>query len=394
MLVEFFCKLRAARIPVSLTEILGLAEALSHRVAAFSVDDFYYLARACLVKDERHFDRFDRVFGVHFKGVEDLFAELLGEIPDAWLRREAERWLSEEEKRGVESLGGFEKLLQKVRERLLEQKDRHQGGAQWIGTAGTSPFGAWGYNPEGIRIGQPDSHHRRATKVWERREFANLDEQVEIGTRNMKLALRRLRRFAREGVAEELDLPGTIESTARNAGYLDLRLVPERHNAMRVLLFLDVGGSMDDHVRICQQLFSASRAEFKHLEYYYFHNFIYESVWTDNRRRHHERVPTIDVLRTYGHDHRLVIVGDASMSPYEIVYPGGSIEHWNQEAGAVWLNRLLAHYPHAIWLNPEPPHRWPQTQSILITRELMGERMFPLTLQGLDQGVLELRHKR
>ena len=393
MLVEFFFRLRQALVPVSITEFLTLMQALDRRVPSQSVDDFYHLSRACLVKDERHYDRFDRAFGAHFRGIEDLFEDLEMEIPLEWLRLEAEKVLSEEEKRQIESLGGWEQLIETLRKRLEEQKERHQAGSKWIGTGGTSPFGAYGYNPEGVRIGQPESRHRKAVKIWERRDFKNLDSTIELGTRNIKIALRRLRQFAREGASEELDLDATVHSTAKNAGYLELEMVPERHNAVKVLLFLDVGGSMNDHVRICGELFSATRTEFKNLEYFYFHNFVYESVWKDNRRRYVERIPTVDIIRTYSTDHKLIMVGDASMSPYEVVYPGGSIEHWNEEAGSVWLGRLLRAYPHAIWLNPEPRLRWGYTQSITLIRDLMNERMFPLTLEGLDQGMKELRHK-
>ena len=393
MLVEFFFRLRKALVPVSITEFLTLMQALDRRVAAQSVDDFYHLSRACLVKDERHYDRFDRVFGAHFEGIEELFEDLEMEIPLEWLRLEAEKLLSEEEKRQIESLGGWEALMETLRKRLEEQKERHQGGSKWIGTGGTSPFGAYGYNPEGVRIGQHESRHRKAVKIWDRRDFKNLDSTIELGTRNIKIGLRRLRQFAREGSSEELDLEATVHSTAKNAGYLELEMVPERHNAVKVLLFLDVGGSMDDHVRICEELFSATRTEFKNLEYFYFHNFIYESVWKDNRRRYVERIPTIDIIRTYSPDHKVIMVGDASMSPYEVVYPGGSIEHWNEEPGSVWLGRLLRAYPRAIWLNPEPKLRWDYTQSTTLIRDLMSERMFPLTLEGLDQGMKELRHK-
>ncbi|NIM26968.1 MAG: VWA domain-containing protein [Gammaproteobacteria bacterium] len=391
MLVEFFFMLRRAEIPVSVTEFLSLQEGLARRVAGYSVDDFYYLARATLVKDERHFDRFDRVFGAHFQGLEELFDEVIGEIPEEWLRRQGIRYLSEEEKQRIEALGGWDKLMETLRERLAEQRERHQGGSKWIGTAGTSPFGAYGYNPEGVRIGQHESRHRRAVKVWDRREFRNLDDRVEIGTRNIKLALRRLRQFARQGAADELDLDDTIRSTARNAGLLDLKLVPERHNAVKVLLFLDVGGSMDEHVKICEELFSAARSEFKHLEHYYFHNFVYEALWKDNGRRTRERISTYELMHTYGADHKLIFIGDAAMSPYEIIHPGGSVEHWNEEPGAVWMGRLLATYPSAIWLNPEPEVRWEYTPSIGLTREIMGERMFPLTLAGLDRGIRELQ---
>ena len=393
MLAEFFYKLRDAKIPVSLTEFLTLLEALNQRVTTHSVDEFYYLSRATLVKDERHYDRFDQVFGAFFQGREALFDDVVGEIPEEWLRRQVELSLTEEEKRRIEALGGWEKLMETLRKRLEEQKDRHQGGNKWIGTGGTSPFGAYGYNPEGIRIGQDRSRHRRAVKVWDQREFRNLDASVELGTRNIKVALRRLRKFARTGAAEELDLDDTIHSTARNAGLLDIKMVPERHNAVKVLLFLDVGGSMDDHVRICEELFSATRSEFKHLEHFYFHNFIYEGVWKDNRRRFSERTPTLNVIHTFPHDYKLIFVGDAAMSPYEITYPGGSVEHFNEEPGAVWIQRLLDVYPYAIWLNPQPESHWDYMPSIQITRELMKGRMYPLTLEGLEQGMRMLQRQ-
>jgi uncharacterized protein with von Willebrand factor type A (vWA) domain len=390
LLVPFFFKLRDSGVPVSITEFLTLLSALEARVADASAEDFYYLARTCLVKDERHFDRFDRAFAAHFKGAEELFASMMANIPEEWLRRMGERTLSEEEKAKIQALGGWDKLIETLKKRLEEQKERHEGGNKWIGTGGTSPFGAYGYNPEGIRIGQNESRHRRAVKVWDQREFRNLADTVELGTRNIKIALRKLRRFAREGAAEHLDLDGTIDSTARNAGMLDLKFVPERHNAIKVLLFLDVGGSMDDHVRVCEELFSAARSEFKHLEYFYFHNFIYESVWKDNRRRHVEKIPTLEVMRTYGHDYKLIFVGDATMSPYEIVQPGGSVEHWNEEAGAVWMQRLTRTWPHYVWLNPEPQERWAYTPSVQITRELLEDRMFPLTLSGIDEAIKAL----
>ena len=395
MMTEFFFKLRKAGLPVTLTEFLTLLEALNQRVTAHGVEEFYYLARAALVKDERHYDRFDQVFGSHFKGLETLFDETIGAaVPVEWLRKLAELTLSEEDKQWIESLGGWEKLMETFAKRMAEQEGRHQGGNKWIGTAGTSPYGAYGYNPEGIRIGQETSRHRRAVKVWDRREFRNLDDTVELGTRNIKVALRRLRRFAREGAARELDLDDTIRSTARNAGYLELKMIPERHNAVKVLLFLDVGGSMDDHVRVCEELFSAARNEFKHLEYFYFHNMVYEGLWKDNRRRYTEKTDTMTVLNTFGHDYKLILVGDATMSPYEITYPGGSIEHFNPEAGDVWLNRLLTAYPRAIWLNPQPQNRWSYIPSIQMVRELMGERMYPLTLEGLEQGIRALQRAR
>jgi uncharacterized protein len=341
------------------------------------------------VKDEKHFDKFDLAFGAYFKGLE-IVPALMAQIPEEWLRKLMEKNLTDEEKALVQSLGGWEKLMETLKKRLEEQKGRHQGGSKWIGTAGTSPFGAYGYNPEGVRIGQEGSRNRRAVKVWDQREYRNLDDSVELGTRNIKVALRRLRKFAREGAPEELDLDDTIRSTARNAGYLDLKMVPERHNAVKVLLFLDIGGSMDDHIRVCEELFSAARVEFKHLEYFYFHNFIYETVWKDNRRRHTEKMATWQVMHTYGHDYKLVFVGDATMSPYEIAYPGGSVEHHNPEAGAVWMQRLTDIYPHAIWLNPQPEERWGYYESIGMAKQLMGDRMFPLTLQGLEAGMKEL----
>ena len=390
MLIPFFYQLRDGGLNTSITELLTLLEAMKKGVAGQSVDDFYFLARACLVKDESKLDLFDRIFGAYFQGIEDDFADLLTDVPDEWLRQRAELMLSEEERARIEALGGFEELMKALKERLDEQDDRHEGGNKWIGTAGTSPFGAYGYNPEGVRIGQRGSRNRSAVKVWDRREYRNLDDSVELGTRNIKVALRRLRKFAREGAADQLDLEDTIDKTARNAGLLDIRMVPERHNAVKVLLCLDIGGSMDDHVRVCEELFSASRSEFKHLEYFYFHNFIYESLWKDNRRRHTERIPTVDITHKYGADYKLIFVGDATMSPYEIVYAGGSVEHWNEEPGAVWIKRLLNTYPKAIWLNPEPQHRWDYTPSVKLTRELMGDRMYPLTVAGLDEGMKAL----
>ncbi|MBX6392770.1 MAG: VWA domain-containing protein, partial [Burkholderiales bacterium] len=352
MLIDFFYRLRAARVPVSLKEFLTLLEALEKGVIGPSVDDFYYLARAALVKDEAHYDRFDRAFGEYFSGIEQIEPEQLT-IPEEWLRKLKELRLSPEEMAAIQAMGGLDKLLETLKKRLEEQKERHQGGNKWVGTAGTSPFGAYGYNPEGIRIGQHESRHRRAVKVWDQREFRNLDSNVELGTRNIKLALRRLRRFAREGAASELDLDGTIRETAKNAGWLDLQMRPERHNAVKVLLLLDVGGSMDDHVQLCEELFSACKSEFKHLEHYYFHNCLYESVWKDNSFRHRDRVSTVELMHKYGSDYKLIFVGDATMSPYEITEPGGSVEHWNEEPGMVWMQRILSVYPKAVWLNPE-----------------------------------------
>jgi uncharacterized protein with von Willebrand factor type A (vWA) domain len=391
MLINFFFELRKGGVPVTVTEFLMLLEGLRERVAWASAQEFYYLARTCLVKDERHYDRFDRVFAEIFTGAEKLFAQLVAEVPSEWLKALGARVLTEEEKRKVEALGGWDKLLETLRERLKEQKQRHEGGNKWIGTQGTSPFGANGYNPEGIRIGQQGSRNRRAVKIWDQREYRNFDDDVELGTRNMKLALRKLRKFAREGAADQLDLEGTIDATARNAGMLDLKLVPERRNAVKVLLFLDVGGSMDDHIRTCEQLFSAARGEFKHLEHFYFHNFLYENVWKDNRRRFSALTSTAQVLRTYGHDYRVIFIGDASMSPYEITQPGGSIEHWNKEAGSVWMQRMTAAYPRLVWLNPENPDRWAYSQSGRVIRELVDERMFPVTMQGLDGAIAQLR---
>lgn len=392
MLAEFFHKLRQADIPVSLTEYLVFLEALDQRVAGFMVEEFYYLGRACLVKDERHYDRYDLVFSAHFKGMRERFDELLAEIPAGWLDRQVELVLSEDEMRRIKALGSWEALMNALHERLAEQTERHRGGNKWIGTGGTSPFGAYGYNPEGVRIGQEELRHQSAVKVWDRREYRNLDDTVELGTRNLKLALRKLRRFAREGARQELDLHDTIQSTARQGGLLDIRMVPERHNAVKVLLFLDVGGSMNRHVKVCEELFSAARSEFKHLAYFYFHNFLYEEVWRDNRRRHTEKLSLIELMRTYGRDHKLVFVGDASMSPYEIATPGGSIEHWNDEAGAVWARRLTESYDHAVWLNPILEPHWHWTQSIGMVRTIMRGRMYPLTLEGLERAIAALKY--
>ena len=389
MFINFFLELRQAKVPVSLREYLTLIEAMRHNLADYSVEDFYYLSRSALVKDERNLDKFDRVFGQHFKGLEQA-AEAGVEIPEEWLRKLAEKLLTEEELKQIEALGGLDKLMEELKKRLAEQKGRHQGGSKWIGTAGTSPFGAYGSHPEGVRIGQDGNRSNRAVKVWDKREFKNLDDRVELGTRNIKLALRRLRQFAREGAAEELDLDDTIRSTARNAGWLDLKLVPERHNAAKVLLLMDIGGSMDGHVRTCEELFSAARAEFKHLEFFYFHNCPYEALWRDAWRRHVEKTPTMQVMHTYDSSYKLIFIGDASMSPYEIVQPGGSVEHWNEEAGEVWLRRLLVTYPKAVWLNPVPERYWEGTPSIHLLRERMEGRMFPLTLDGLDRAMRRL----
>ena len=388
MFIDFFLKLRDADVPVSLREYLTLIEAVDAGLANYDVEDFYYLSRSCLVKDERNLDKFDQVFGHVFNGLETPEGEAV-EIPEDWLRKLAEKTLSEEEKAQIEAMGGWEKLMETLKKRLEEQKKRHQGGSKWIGTAGTSPFGAYGYNPEGVRIGQDDNRNFSAVKVWDKREFKNLDDSVELGTRNIKMALRRLRRFAREGAATELDLDNTIRLTAK-WGYLDIRMVPERHNAVKLLIFFDVGGSMNPYVQVMEELFSAARTEFKHMEYFYFHNFLYERVWKDNRRRHADTTSTWEVLHTYPHDYKVIIVGDASMSPYEIVYPGGSVEHWNEEAGAVWLERLLRVYSHTVWLNPVKEAWWNNTQSISMVHQIMGDRMYPLTLDGLERATKEL----
>jgi len=382
MLFDFFFTVRKAGVPATVKEFLTLLEALDRGVVYGSVDDFYTLARLCLVKDEAYFDRFDLAFAEYFKGVESIPDAVVKEIPAEWLKKLAERWLTEEEKKKIEALGGWEKLLETLRERLEEQKGRHQGGNKWIGTAGTSPFGAYGYNPEGVRIGQEGSRNRRAVKVWDQREYRDYDTDRELGVRNIKMALRRLRRFARDGAPEVLDLDGTIRSTAKNAGWLDLRMVPQLHNAVKVLLFLDVGGTMDDHVEVVSELFSAARSEFKNLEYFYFHNCVYEAVWKDNRRRH-QRINTVEVMRKYGHDYKLVFVGDASMSPYELEQKGGSVEHWNDEPGRVWIERMLRAWPHAVWLNPVPEEHWGWTTSIQNVHRVMDGRMYPVTVAGL-----------
>ena len=388
MFTQFILSLRQAGIPASITEYLALLGAVQAGVADYSVEDFYFLSRTALVKDERHLDRFDQVFGACFKGIEAAAAPQAGgeaaEIPAEWLRKLAEKLLTPEERAQIQSLGGFEELMKTLRERLAEQKGRHQGGSKWIGTAGTSPFGAYGYNPEGVRIGQDGSRHRRATKVWDKREFRDLDDGVELGTRNLKLALRRLRRFARTGTPNELDMAGTIRATAHNAGSLDLKLQPERHNTIRVLLFFDIGGSMDDHIRASEELFSAARSEFRQLSFFYFHNCPYEHVWTDNRRRAASARPTEELLRTYGPEYRAIFVGDATMSPYEIAVPGGSVEHWNAEPGSAWITRMTQHWRRSAWLNPVPQDDWGYTQSLKMVRTLMEDRMFPLTPGGIE----------
>ena len=392
MFQPFFENLRAAAVPVSLREYLAFLEGLKAGLVTYDVEAFYYLARAVMVKDERNLDKFDRAFAATFEGLDQIPASAVMEavdIPEEWLRKMAEKHLSAEERAEIEALGGFDKLMDTLKERLKEQQGRHQGGNKWIGTAGTSPFGAYGYNPEGVRIGQKESRHQRAVKVWDKREFKNLDGDVELGTRNIKVALKRLRRWVREGAREELDLDGTIRATAEN-GYLDVKTRPERHNAAKVLLFLDVGGSMDPHIKLVEELFSAARSEFKHLEYYYFHNCLYEGVWRDNRRRWDAQTPTHEVLRTYGPDYKCIFVGDASMSPYEIAYPGGANEHWNKEAGQVWLERARAQWSSHLWINPVPEKYWEYTHSIQMIREIFADRMVPMTLDGLERGMREL----
>jgi uncharacterized protein with von Willebrand factor type A (vWA) domain len=387
MLVRFFLLLRSAGVPATITELMTLLEALARGLGQASAERFYHLARTCLVKDERYYDRFDRAFAAHFKGAEEIFAHLSRELPPDWLEKILVRDLSAEEKAQIQALGGWDELMETLRKRLEEQEGRHQGGNKWIGTAGTSPFGAYGYNPEGVRIGQNASRNRSAVKVWDKREFANLDDGVELGTRNMKLALRKLRKFARRGAPTELALPETIDATARSGGWLDIKMVPERHNVVKVLLLLDIGGSMDDHVRTCEELFSAARSEFKHLEHFYFHNCPYEALWRDNRRRFREHVGTIEVMRTYASDYKLIFVGDATMSPYEIVHPGGSVEHWNEEPGRVWLERLTRAYPKFAWINPRPEAHWRHSPSVEIIQNALEGRMYPLTLSGLDDAI-------
>lgn len=389
MFLPFFETLRHEGVPVSLREFLSFLEAMQAGLATYDIEEFYLLARVTMVKDERHLDRFDRAFSKSFQGLDEISSDdVLNalDLPEDWLRKEMEKHLSPEEMAEIEALGGFDKLMEALKQRLEEQKGRHQGGNKWIGTGGTSPFGAYGYNPEGVRIGQKESRHRRAVKVWDKREFRNLDDTVEIGTRNIKMAMKRLRKWARSGAHEELDLDGTIRSTAEH-GYLDVKTRPERHNAVKVLMFFDVGGSMDDHIKVVEELFSAARSEFKHLEYYYFHNCLYEGVWRDNVRRWGEKIPTREVMNTYGKDYKVIFVGDASMSPYEIAIPGGANEHWNEEAGATWLARARETWPDHLWLNPVPETHWPYTQSIDMIREIFEDRMVPMTLEGLDRGM-------
>ena len=393
MLIDLLYRLRQAEVPVSITEYLAMLDGLQAGVGGYSVDDFYHFARIALIKDERHYDRFDQVFGDYINGIHNIFDEVIGEIPEEWLRAEAERLFTDEEKADIEALGDWDEIMETLKKRLEEQQKRHQGGNKWVGTGGTSPFGAYGYNPAGVRIGQKTGRHGRAMKVWDKREYKNLDDQRELGTRNFKMALRKLRRFAREGAQDQLDLDNTIHATARNAGLLDIKMVAERRNAIKVLLLFDVGGSMDYHVQNSEALFSAARSEFKHLEYYYFHNFVYEKLWKDNRRRHNEAISTIEFIRTYGADYRIIFVGDATMSPFEITTAGGSVEHWNEESGVAWINRILTKFPHAVWLNPESEKHWQRVPSIKITHQILSERMFPLTVEGIGNAITALQKK-
>ncbi len=395
MFLPFFENLREGGVPVSLREYLTFLEALGKGLVTYEAERFYFLARSAMVKDERNLDKFDRVFSQTFEGLDQIPPEALVaavDLPGDWLRKLVERHLTEDQMAGIEALGGFDRLMETLKERLREQKSRHQGGSKWIGTAGTSPFGAYGYNPEGVRIGQHESRHRRAVKVWDRREFQDLDDTIEIGTRNIKVALKRLRRWARDGAADELDLNGTIRATAEQ-GFLDVRTRPERRNAVKVLLFLDVGGSMDPHIRLVEELFSAARSEFRHMRHYYYHNCLYEGVWQDNRRRWSERTPTLEVLRTFGQDYKCIFVGDASMSPYEIAFAGGANEHWNAEAGQVWLERARDQWPAILWINPVAERVWQYTQSIQMIRDILGQdRMVPMTIEGIECGMKVLGH--
>ncbi|OCX66146.1 VWA domain-containing protein [Thioclava sp. SK-1] len=389
MFLPFFDSLRRHQVPVSLREYLSFLEGLAAGLCTYDADGFYYFARAVMVKDERHLDRFDQAFSHSFKGLEGITSdEVLNaiDLPEDWLTKLAEKTLSAEEKAAIEAAGGFDKLMATLKQRLADQKGRHQGGSKWVGTAGTSPFGAYGYNPEGVRIGQDKSRHQRAVKVWDKREFRDFDGDVELGTRNIKVALKRLRHWARSGAQEELDLPGTIRASAE-AGHIDVKTQPERHNAVKVVLFLDVGGSMDAHIALVQELFSAAKAEFKHMEHWYFHNCLYEGVWRDNHRRWDQQIPTWDLLHRYGSDYKCIFVGDASMSPYEISHRGGANEHWNDEAGHVWLDRAAQQWPAHVWLNPVPKPQWRYTQSIAMIENIFPQRMFPLTLDGITQAM-------
>ncbi|HLW29226.1 MAG TPA: VWA domain-containing protein [Brumimicrobium sp.] len=393
MFLDFFILLKAKGIPVTLREYLDLLAALDANVAEYNVDDFYFLSRTVLVKNEEHLDLYDQVFGVYFKGIEQIQSSDILNIPDEWLRKNGERLFSREELEKIKSQGDLESLLDRMAELLKEQKERHQGGNKWIGTGGTSPFEAYGYNPEGFRIGQEESRHRRAIKVWDKRSFKDLSQDEELETRNMKMALRKLRVLSREGKNEEIDLDKTIRSTAKNSGMLEVEMVPSKKNIVKVLLLFDIGGSMDDHIELCSQLFSAAKYEFKHLEFYYFHNCLYENVWKQNERRWEEKTPTESIFNTYNEDYRVIFVGDASMSPYEIIAPSGSVEHYNEEAGQVWLQRMIEHFPYFAWLNPVAKSEWKYTQSIGMIQKIMKERMFPLTIKGIEEAVDSLRKK-
>ncbi len=389
MLIEFFLHLKQRKLPVSIKEYLMMIEGMEKHVIAPSIDEFYVFSRACLVKDERNFDKFDKAFGEYFKGVQNLVGAN-ADIPLEWLARQLQKQFTAEEKAAIEALGGIEALMKRLKELMDEQKERHEGGKKWIGTNGTSPFGNGGYNPEGIRIGGPSAGNRTGVKVWEQRSYRDYDDQVELGTRNIKIALRRLRKFARQGAEDELDLDGTITSTARNAGFLDIKMRPERHNTIKVLLLMDVGGTMDDHIKRTEELFSAAKTEFKHLEFYYFHNCVYDHLWKNNRRRQSEKFPTWDIIRKYNADYRLIFVGDATMSPYEVLQPGGSVEYNNEEAGAVWLQRLIERFPKFAWLNPEPEGVWEYRQSIAVIKQVLSNRMYPVTLAGLEKAMREM----
>lgn len=394
MFLDFFLLLKNDGIPVTIKEYLTLLEALDKDVVDHSVDDFYYLSRSALIKHEQHIDRFDQLFGHYFKGVELISNEEFMKIPEDWLRKNFENMLSDEEKGLIKSMGNLDELMDRLREIMEKQKGRHQGGDRWLGTGGTSPFGAYGYNPAGIRIGQNESRHRRAVKVWDKREFRDLDDSVELQTRNMKMALRRLRILTREGQKEEVDLEGTIKKTSKNAGFLELEMVPEKKNNVKVIMLFDIGGSMDDHVELCSRLFSAAKYEFKHLEFYYFHNCVYERLWRNNARRWQEQIPTFEVLHKYNSDYKCIVVGDASMSPWELMYPNGSVEHHNEEPGFQWMQRIKEHFPYTVWLNPVPLEDWKWTESIGMLREFFEDRMFPMTLSGINSAVKALKDKK
>jgi len=394
MFIDFFLILKNNKIPVSIQEYLTLLEALDKEVIEYNVDDFYFLSRTILVKSEEHLDLFDQLFGAYFKGIETINSEEFMNIPEEWLRKNSVRLMSSEDMEKIKAMGGLDKLLERIKELLKEQKERHEGGGKWIGTGGTSPFGAYGYNPEGIRIGQDESRHRRAVKVWDKRTFKNLRDDVELETRNMKMALKRLRVLSREGVAEEIDLDKTITKTSKNGGMLEIEMVPQKKNTVKVLLLLDIGGSMDDHIELCSQLFSAAKFEFKHLEFFYFHNCLYEYLWKNNVRRWEERVNTYDILNTFNSDYKVILVGDASMSPYEILFKQGAVEHYNEEAGKVWMERLKKQFEAVVWLNPVPKEEWKYVQSIEMIRNIVENKMFPLTIKGIEEAIVALKNPK